>query len=78
VEQQSTRTWAITSVVVDILEVAVDPAATPLKRARATTPKATQAALRCRMFRLEVDMVVYYLLARVARQENESPSGTRN
>lgn len=62
-EEQCTRTWAITSVVVDILEVVVDSAATPLKRARATTPKANQAALRCRMLRLEVDMIIYLFVS---------------
>ena len=59
---EAPRTGITISVVVDVLEVTIVSAATPLQRARATTPKATQVALRRRMLRLEVDMVVYYLL----------------
>lgn len=71
-EEQCIRTGIIISVVVDGLEVTVVAAATLPHRARATTPKATQVALRCRVFRLEVAMVVYYLLARRAHHKNDS------
>jgi hypothetical protein len=66
------RTGIITSVVVDILEVTVVSAAARPQRPRATRPKATQVALRCRMLLLEVTMIINYLSARVECHESDN------
>lgn len=67
-EEQFIRTGVAIFVVVDILEVTVVSAATLPQNARATIPKAAQAARRFRMLRLEMGIIVCCLSGRVARR----------